>query len=159
MQNMKNFLLLFVFLATIISTLGAQEVSEFERYNILSDRFSLEVGLIGGNRYTGSGKFVGVSAQLDGPFALYAEIENYELEDLSFGATRLGVQILIGRPDRLLRPELRAGIEYDAGLVDGTIAGSLAMGKRYGARFTTHFGVLPTGNLLVLFQLGGYLRF
>lgn len=156
---MNNFLVLLVFVVTMIPTLSAQEVSEFKRYNTLSDRFRLEAGLIGGNRHTGPGKFVGVSVQLDGPFALYAEVENYKLEDLSLSATRLGAQILIGRPDRLVRPELRAGIEYDAGLANGTIAGSLVMGRCYGARFTTHFGVLPTGNLLVLFQLGGYLRF
>ena len=39
------------------------------------------------------------------------------------------------------------------------VGGILTLGKRYGARFIVHRGVVPGGASIILLQLGGYISF
>ncbi len=64
-----------------------------------------------------------------------------------------------GPSDWLVRPALRAGIEYDGGDTSPTAGLSLTFGRRYGARFMAHHGEVSGGKDIHLFQMGVYFSF
>ena len=122
------------------------------------DRFMLEAGLVGGSGDACPGHYIRVTGQVVGPLSLYGMVENYRCQSLTGTANRIGVSVLAARSNWLVRPELRTGIEYDGGDVSQNLGIGLVLGQRYGARTTVHFGNV-FGEILVLFQMGGYLRF
>ena len=124
-----------------------------------TDRLMLEAGIVGGNSAACPGHYVGINGRVGGPVSVYGMVENYRCTDFAGSANRLGVSILLGRYHWLVRPAVRLGIEYDDGDVSETVGASLTLGGRYGARFMVHFGEVPSGGTLVLFQMGGYVSF
>ena len=150
-NNMKlNIWTLFiVFFLVVPSRLTAQEPP---------DRFMLEAGLVGGSGDACPGHYVRVTGQVVGPLSLYGMVENYRCQDLTGSANRIGVSVLAARSNWLVRPELRTGIEYDGGTVSQTFGAGLVLGQRYGARTTVHLGNV-FDDPIVLFHIGGYLRF
>ncbi|MYA41409.1 MAG: hypothetical protein F4Z31_06620 [Gemmatimonadetes bacterium] len=86
-------------------------------------------------------------------------VENYRCADLAGSANRIGASVRLGRSGWLVRPALRAGIEYDGGNVSPTAGASLTFGRRYGARFVLHAGDGSGDTNIVLFQMGGYISF
>ncbi len=123
------------------------------------DRFLLEAGIVGGNSIACPGHYVGISGRLAGPVSLYGMVENYRCADIAGSANRIGASVLIGRSGWLVRPALRAGIEYDGGDVSPTAGASLTFGRRYGARVILHVGDGSDDTNIVLFQMGGYISF
>ena len=71
-------------------------------------------------------------------------------------ASRVGVEVLVGRSRWLVRPALRAGMEYDGHEVSPTGGASLTFWRRYGVRFILH---VEGDHPLVLCQMGGYVSF
>ena len=122
------------------------------------DRFMLEAGLVGGSGDACPGHYIRVSGQITGPLSLYGMVENYRCQNLTGTANRIGVSVLAARSNWLVRPELRTGIEYDGGHVSPNLGVGLVLGRRYGARTTVHLGNV-FDDFLVLFQMGGYIRF
>ncbi|MCY3613909.1 MAG: hypothetical protein OXH03_02310 [Bacteroidetes bacterium] len=122
------------------------------------DRFMLEAGLVGGSGDACPGHYIRVTGQVVGPLSLYGMVENYRCLSLTGTANRIGVSVLAARSTWLVRPELRTGIEYDGGDVSQNIGIGVVLGRRYGARTTVHLGNV-FDDILVLFQMGGYLRF
>lgn len=138
----------------------AQDKFSGENYDSSTHRFRLDAGLTAGNSFAGPGQFIGVSAKLLGPLAIYTEVEHYQLENFSFHSTRFGAQVLLGRSTWTVQPEIRAGFDYGNSLFNPVLNGGLVFGNRYGGRINVHFeGLRETGDLLVLFQIGGYIRF
>ncbi len=84
------------------------------------DRFLLGAGIVGGNSVACPGHYVGISGRLAGPVSLYGMVENYRCADFAGSANRIGGSVLLGRSSWLVRPALRAGIEYDGGDVSPT---------------------------------------
>ncbi len=123
------------------------------------DRFLLEAGIVGGNSIACPGRYVGISGRLAGPVSLYGMVENYRCADIAGSANRIGGSVLLGRSSWLVRPALRAGIEYDGGNVSPTAGASLTFGRRYGARLILHVGDGSDDTNIVLFQMGGYISF
>ena len=119
--------------------------------------FVLEAGIVGGNSVACPGHYVGISGRVAGPVSLYGMVENYRCVDFAGSANRIGASVRLGRSSWLVRPALRAGIEYDGGNVLPTAGASLTFGRRYGARFIFHVGDESSG--IVLFQMGGYVSF
>lgn len=122
------------------------------------DRFMLEAGLVGGSGDACPGHYIRVTGQVVGPLSLYGMVENYRCLSLTGTANRIGVSVLAARSTWLVRPELRTGIEYDGGDVSQNVGIGVVLGRRYGARTTVHLGNV-FDDILVLFQMGGYLRF
>ena len=122
------------------------------------DRFMLEAGLVGGSGDACPGHYIRVTGQVVGPLSLYGMVENYRCLSLTGTANRIGVSVLAARSTWLVRPELRTGIEYDGGDVSQNIGIGVVLGRRYGARTNVHLGNV-FDDILVLFQMGGYLRF
>jgi hypothetical protein len=145
----KIWILLIVFSLVMPSRLLAQESP---------DRFMLEAGFVGGSGDACPAHYVRVTGQVVGPLSLYGMVENYRCLDLTGSAIRLGGSVLAARSNWLVRPELRTGIEYDGGTVSQTFGAGLVLGRRYGARTTVHLGNV-FDDIIVLFQMGGYLRF
>ena len=124
------------------------------------NRFVLEAGIVGGNSVACPGHYVGINGRIAGPLSLYGMVENYRCAGFAGSANRIGASALLGRSSWLVRPALRAGIEYDGGDVSPTAGASLTFGRRYGARFILHAGDVSGGaNTIVLFQMGGYISF
>ena len=123
------------------------------------DRFLLEAGIVGGNSIACPGRYVGISGRIAGPVSLYGMVENYRCTDIAGSANRIGASALFGRSGWVVRPALRAGIEYDGGDVSPTAGASLTFGRRYGARFILHVGDGSDDTNIVLFQMGGYVSF
>ncbi len=142
-----------------------------------SGRFMLEAGIAGDSRAC-PGYYVGIDAQVAGPVSLYGMVENYRCsertEDIDLGGgitgtvtyprrvgsdNRIGASVLLGRSSWLVRPALRAGIQYGSGNYVGPTAGaSLTFGRRHGARFMLH--VEECGSTACArFQMGGYVSF
>lgn len=121
-------------------------------------RVMLEGGIVGGKSPACPGHYVGINGRVAGPVSLYGMVETYRCIDLAGSANRIGASVQLGRSNWLVRPALRAGIEYDGGEVSGTAGASLTLGRRYGARFIVHLGD-GGDNTLVLFQMGGYISF
>ena len=72
---------------------------------------------------------------------------------------RIGASVLLGRSSWLVRPALRAGIQYGSGDHVGPTAGaSLTFGQRYGARFILHIEECGS-TACARFQMGGYVSF
>ena len=142
--------LLIVFVAVLPWQAEAQE---------MPSRLMLEAGIVGGNSVACPGHYVGINGRVGGPVSLYGMVENYRCTDLAGSANRVGTSVLLGRSRWLVRPALRAGIEYDGGDVSPTAGASLTLGRRYGARFMVHVGKGAGGTALVLFQMGGYVSF
>lgn len=78
-------------------------------------------------------------------------MENYRCDDQTGTASRVGASVLLGRFGWLVRPALRAGMEYDWHEVSPTGGASLTFGRRYGARVIIH---IEEDHPLVLFQIG-----
>ncbi len=145
-----NIWILFIFFSLVApSRLLAQEPP---------DRFMLEAGLVGGGGEACPAHYIRVTGQVVGPLSLYGMVENYRCQDLTGSAIRIGVSVLTARSNWLVRPELRTGIEYDGGTVSQTFGVGLVLGRRYGARTTVHLGNV-FDDPIVLFHMGGYLRF
>ena len=123
------------------------------------DRFLLEAGIVGGNSIACPGRYVGISGRIAGPVSLYGMVENYRCADIAGSANRIGASALFGRSGWVVRPALRAGIEYDGGDVSPTAGASLTFGRRYGARVILHVGDGSDDTNIVLFQMGGYISF
>lgn len=119
----------------------------------------LEAGILGGISAACPGRYVGINGRFGGPVSLYGMVENYRCADLAGAANRVGMSVLLGRSRWLVRPALRAGIEYDGGDVSPTAGASLTLGRRYGARFMVQVGNGSGGTTLVFFQVGGYVSF
>ncbi len=122
-------------------------------------RFVLEAGLVGGNSPSCPGHYVGIKGRVTGPVSLYGMVENYRCADLAGSANRIGATVRLGHCRWLVRPALRAGLEYDGGTVSPTAGASLTFGRRYGARLILHVGEASGDTRLVLFQMGGYVSF
>ena len=148
--------LLVACLALLPSQVQAQETDETRE---VPSRFVLEAGIVGGNSVACPGHYVGVSGRLAGPVSLYGMVENYRCADLAGSANRIGASVRLGRSGWLVRPALRAGIEYDGGDVSPTAGASLTFGRRYGARFILHVEDGSGDTNIVLFQMGGYISF
>ena len=141
------------------------------------NRFVLEAG-IAGDRRACRGYYVGINARVAGPVSLYGMVENYrcaertEAIDLGGGITgtahhprragsdyRIGASVLLGRSSWLVRPALRAGIQYDGGdYFEPTAGASLTFGRRYGARFILNIEECGS-TACARFQMGGYVSF
>ncbi len=139
-------------------------------------RFVLEAG-IAGDRRACRGQYVGMSARVAGPVSLYGMVENHrcaersEAIDLGGGITgtahhprrigsdyRIGASVLLGRASWLVRPALRAGIEYQTNYVGVSGGASLTFGRRYGARLILHVEECGS-SACERFQMGGYISF
>ncbi len=123
------------------------------------DRFLLEAGIVGGNSIACPGRYVGISGRVAAPVSLYGMVENYRCADIAGSANRIGASALLGRSGWVVRPALRAGIEYDGGDVSPTAGTSLTFGRSYGARVILHVGDGSDDTNIVLFQMGGYISF
>lgn len=122
-------------------------------------RLMLEGGLVGGNSAACPGQYVGMEGRVAGPLSLYGMVETYRCVNLAGSASRIGPSVLIGRSSWLIRPAVRAGIEYDGGDLSHTVGAGLTFGRRYGARFFVDRGVLSSGAPIVLIRIGGYISF
>ena len=72
---------------------------------------------------------------------------------------RIGASVQLGRSSWLVRPALRAGIQYDSWDYVGPTAGAvLTFGRRYGARFILHIEECGS-TACERFQMGGYVSF
>ena len=158
-------------LAVLPSQVQAQEIPDRQE---TTGRFMLEAGLVGDNLCPG--QYVGVDGRVAGPVSLYGMVETYRcagpyVTDLggNSGKTgiatlagrlagshnQIGASVLLGRSGWLVRPALRAGIQYDGSdYLEPTAGASLTIGRRYGARFILH--VDESGER---FQMGGYVSF
>ena len=134
----------------------------------------LEAGLVGHNLCPG--QYVGIDGRVAGPVSLYGMVETYRctgpyvtdlggntgktgiatlVGPLAGSHNHIGASVLLGRSSWLVRPALRAGIQYDGSDdVEPTAGASLTFGRRYGARFILH--VEESGPR---FQMGGYVSF
>ncbi|MDE2794995.1 MAG: hypothetical protein OXL34_09275 [Gemmatimonadota bacterium] len=147
-----------VCLAMLPSQAQAQEAPDRQE---ATGRFMLEAGLVGDNRCPG--RYVGISGRVGGRVSLYGMVETYRCADntgdvinhrLAGSHNQIGASVLLGRSSWLVRPALRAGIQYDGGGdVDPTAGASLTFGRRWGARFILHLAESER------FQMGGYASF
>ncbi|WP_420447299.1 hypothetical protein [Candidatus Palauibacter sp.] len=135
------------------------QAQETEQAREVPSRFVLEAGFVGGNSIACPGHYVGLSGRVGGPVSLYGMVENYRCADIAGSANRIGASVLLGRSGWVVRPALRAGIEYDGGDVSPTAGASLTFGRRYGARVILHVGDGSDDTNIVLFQMGGYISF
>ena len=122
-------------------------------------RVMLEAGITGGKSPACPGSYVGVAGQIAGPVSLYGMVEHYRCIDLIGSANRIGASIRLGDTNLFVRPALRAGLEYDSGNISPTVAGTVTIGRRYGARLILHVGDFTGETTIVLFQIGGYISF
>ena len=156
MCNSRRILLLLAWLAVLPPQVRAQEAPDGQK---APDRFMLEAGIVGGNEVACPGRYVAINGRVAGPVSWYGMVENYRCDDETGTASRVGASVLLGRSSWLVRPALRAGMEYDGHEASPTAGASLTFGRRYGARFILHVGDEVGGTPLVLFQMGGYVSF
>ena len=126
----------------------------------------LEAGIVGDDRCPG--RYVGINGQIAGPVSWYGMVETYRCADntgnaayhsLAGSHNQIGASVLLGRSNWLVRPALRAGIQYDGGdYVEATAGASLTFGRRYGARFIVHVDECGS-TVCERFQMGGYVSF
>ena len=140
------------------------------------NRFVLEAGFAGDRRAC-RGHYVGINARVVGPVSLYGMLENHrcgeriDVIDLGGGITgtafhprrvgsdyRIGASVLLGRSSWLVRPALRAGIEFQTNYIGASGGASLTFGRRYGARVILDFEECG-GSACERFQMGGYVSF
>ena len=126
-------------------------------------RFMLEAGIVGDDRCPGL--YVGINGRVAGPVSLYGMVDDLPVrrqrrERHLPSSGRVAepdrrLEVLLGRSGWLVRPALRAGIQYDGSdYVESTAGASLTFGRRYEARFILH--VDEPGER---FQMGGYISF
>ena len=156
-------------LAVLPSQVHAQETPGRQE---APGRFMLEAG-IAGDSGACPGHYVGINARLAGPVSLYGMVENYRCAERTYvidlgGGTigtaihprrvgtdnRIGASVLLGRSSWLVRPALRAGMDY----VGPTAGASLTFGQRYGARVILHIEECGS-TVCARFQMGGYVSF
>ena len=160
-------------LAVLPSQVQAQEVPDRRD---APGRFVLEAGIAGEHRGC-RGQYVGINARVVGPVSLYGMVENHqcaarsEAIDLGGGITgtahhpsrigsdyRFGASVLLGRSGWLVRPVLRAGIEYQTNYVGMSGGASLTFGRHYGARVVLHVEECGSSACERL-QMGGFISF
>ena len=123
----------------------------------------LEAGIVGDSRCPG--RYVGINGQVVGPVSLYGMVETYRCADntgnviyhrLAGSHNQIGASVRLGRSSWLVRPALRAGIQYNgADYVEATAGASLTFGRRWGGRFIVHL----EESGFERFQMGGYVSF
>lgn len=120
----------------------------------------LEAGIDGGNSIACPGHYVGVKGRVAGPVSVYANVDNFRCVDVAGTTSRGGLSVRVGRGGWLLRPAVRTGLAYDGTDVSHTVGASLTLGRRYGGRVILDRQPLAEGDdVLVLFQIGGYISF
>ena len=170
-RSTRVFWLSLASLAVLPSQVQAQEAPDGQE---ATGRFMLEAGIVADNLCPG--RYVGINGRVAGPVSLYGMVETYRctgpyvtdlggntgktgiatlVGPLAGSDNHIGASVLLGRSSWLVRPALRAGIQYDgANYVEPTAGASLTFGRRYGARVIFH--VEETGPR---FQMGGYVSF
>jgi len=123
----------------------------------------LEAGIVGEDRCPGH--YVGINGRVAGRLSLYGMVETYRCAPntgniiyhrLAGSHNQFGISVLLGRSSWLVRPALRAGIQYDGGDYVEAIAGaSLTFGRHWGGRFMLDLGESGFEH----FQMGGYISF
>ncbi len=142
-------------LAALPSQVQAQEAPDRQE---APGRFVLEAG-IGGGSSVCPGHYVGINGRVAGPVSWYGMVWNYRCADRAGSANQIGASVLLGRASWLVRPVLRAGIQYGSGdYVEPTAGASLTFGRRYGARFILHIEECGS-TACERFQMGGYVSF
>lgn len=119
----------------------------------------LEAGIVGGNSIACPGRYVGIEGQLAGRVSLWGLVETFRCIDVAGTSIRFGTSGLLGRPAWKIRPAVRAGLEYEDGGFKPVFGAGLTLGRRYGARFLVDRVKTDSGAILVLMQMGGYIRF
>ncbi|MCY3932224.1 MAG: hypothetical protein OXH70_10935 [Acidobacteria bacterium] len=137
----------------------AQETLEAPMAPEPSVRLIFEAGLVGGNSVACPGEYVGIEGRVAGPVSVYGMVETYRCADFAGSANRIGASVRLGSSDWLVRPALRAGVEYDGGDTSPTAGLSLTFGRRHGARLMAHHGEVSGGKDILLFQMGAYFSF
>ena len=163
LASSTHFWLSLACLAVVPSQVQAQEASDHQE---ATGRFMLEAGIVGHNRCPGH--YVGINGRIAGPVSWYGMVETYRCADNTGNVTyrslagshnQIGASVLLGRSSWLVRPALRAGIQYDGGdSVEPTAGASLTFGRRYGARFIVHVDECGS-TVCERFQMGGYVSF
>ncbi len=175
LASSNSFLAVVACLAVVPSQVQGQEAPDRRE---VAGRFMLEAGIVGDDRCPG--RYVGINGQIAGPVSWYGMVETYRcagpyVTDLggNTGMTgvaiplspqagshnQIGASVLLGRSNWLVRPALRAGIQYNGGdYVEATAGASLTFGRRYGARFIVHVDECGS-TVCERFQMGGYVSF
>jgi len=146
-------------LCLVSMPLLAQEAREVPLAAERADRLIFEAGLVGGNSVACPGEYVGIEGKVAGPVSVYGMVETYRCADFAGSANRIGASVRLGPSDWLVRPALRAGVEYDGRDTSPTAGLSLTFGRRYGARFMAQHGEVSGGKDILLFQMGAYFSF
>ena len=149
----------FALLCLVSMPLLAQEAREVPLAAERTDRLIFEAGLVGGNSVACPGEYVGIEGKVAGPVSVYGMVETYRCADFAGSANRIGASVRLGPSDWLVRPALRAGVEYDGRDTSPTAGLSLTFGRRYGARFMAQHGEVSGGKDILLFQMGAYFSF
>jgi len=150
-------------LAVLASQVQAQEAPDGQEP---TGRFMLEAGIVGDNRCPR--RYVGINGRVAGPVSLYGMVETYRCADntgnvnyhrLAGSHNQIGASVMLGRSSWLVRPALRAGIQYNgADYVEASAGASLTFGRRWGARFILHLDECGS-TVCERFQMGGYASF
>lgn len=123
-------------------------------------RMLLEAGIVGGNSIACAGHYVGVEGHIRYGVSAYGMVENYRCTEVPETSSRVGLSLMLARDEWPVRPALRSGLNYaDDGNVSSTVGASLTFGQRYGARFIVDRWTIPSGEALVLLQIGAYFTF
>ena len=124
------------------------------------DRMLLEAGIVGGNSIACPGHYVGVEGLIRYGVSAYGMVENYRCTGVPETSSRVGLSLMLARDEWPMRPALRSGLEYShAGDVSSTVGASVTFGRRYGARFIVDRWTIPSGEAIVLLQIGAYFTF
>jgi hypothetical protein len=103
------FWLLLTWLTVLPSQVRAQVASDGEE---APHRVMLEAGLVAGNEAACPGRYVAINGRVAGPVSWYGMVETHRCDDETGMSSRVGASVLLGSPDRLVRPSLRAGMEW-----------------------------------------------
>ena len=124
------------------------------------DRMLLEAGIVGGNSIACPGHYVGVEGLIRYGVSAYGMVENYRCTEVPETSSRVGLSLMLARDEWPMRPALRSGLEYShAGDVSSTVGAGVTFGRRYGARFIVDRWTIPSGEAIVLLQIGAYFTF
>ena len=145
-------------LAVLPWQVQAQKAPETPDTQATPGRLMLEAGIVGKASSGCPGHYVGINGQVAGPVSLYGMIETSRCADRAQSANRFGASVLLGRSSWLVRPELRAGVEYRANYVGVSGGAGLTFGRNYGARFILHIEECGS-TACERFLMGGYLSF
>ena len=120
-------------------------------------RMLLEAGIVGGNSIACPGHYVGLEGLIGYRVSAYGMVESYRCTEVPETSSRVGLSLMLARDEWSVRRALRSGLEYsDAGDVSSTAGASLTFGQRYGARFIVDRWTIPSGEAVVLLQIGAY---